>query len=97
MGGDNTYIHARNGEMILNARQQKAMFDQLNGGQGGSDVSMNVKIINNASGEVSATPKMTEQGLQVTIDKMVNSSMKEGNYTDSMNIAQSRAKGAVYL
>lgn len=96
--GDNVIARVNSGERILTQAQSKALENSIASlGNGGGGVFMNVKIINNASGEVSATPKMTEQGLQVTIDKMVNSSMKEGNYTDSMNIAQSRAKGAVYL
>jgi hypothetical protein len=96
--GDNVIARVNSGERILTQAQSKALENSIASlGSGGGGVSMNVKIINNASGEVSATPKMTAQGLQVTIDKMVNSSMKEGNYTDSMNIAQSRAKGAVYL
>lgn len=31
MGGDNTYIHARRGEMVLNAEQQRQLFDIANG------------------------------------------------------------------
>ena len=32
MGPDNTYIHARQGEMVLNAEQQRQLFDIANGG-----------------------------------------------------------------
>lgn len=32
MGTDNTYIHARQGEMVLNAEQQRQLFDIANGG-----------------------------------------------------------------
>lgn len=32
MGADNTYISARNGEMVLNANQQRQLFDIANGG-----------------------------------------------------------------
>lgn len=32
MGADNTYIHARQGEMILNAEQQRQLFEVANGG-----------------------------------------------------------------
>ena len=31
MGSDNTYIHARDGEMVLNAQQQRQLFDIANG------------------------------------------------------------------
>ena len=32
MGADNTYIHARQGEMVLNAEQQRQLFEVANGG-----------------------------------------------------------------
>lgn len=32
MGTDNTYIHARQGEMVLNAEQQRQLFEVANGG-----------------------------------------------------------------
>ena len=98
MGEDNTYIHARAGEMILNAKQQKAMWNQLNAGTGGGTaVNMNVKVINNASNEVRSNAQMSSEGLVVTIDKIVNSSMQQGKYTNSMNIAQSQSQGVKYL
>jgi len=98
MGEDNTYIHARAGEMILNAKQQKAMWNQLNAGTGsGTAVNMNVKVINNASNEVRSNAQMSSEGLVVTIDKIVNSSMQQGKYTNSMNIAQSQSQGVKYL
>ena len=31
MGSDNTYIHARRGEMVLNAEQQRKLFEVANG------------------------------------------------------------------
>jgi hypothetical protein len=98
MGGDDTYIHARSGEMILNAAQQKVMWNLLNGATNGNpSVSMNVKVINNASNEVKSSAQMSMEGLVVTIDKIVNSSMQQGKYTDSMNIAQSQSQGVKYL
>ena len=96
-GNDNTYIHARNGEMILNAAQQKALWDSINKGAGKSDISMNVKVINNASNEVRATPQLSVDGLTMTIDKIVNTSMKQGKYTDSMQIAQAQTNGVTLL
>lgn len=95
-GGDNTYIHARNGEMILNAAQQKALWNSI-GTSSSGNVSMNVKVINNAANEARANPKMTTEGLIVTIDKIVNSSMQQGKYTDSMQIAESQSNGVTLL
>lgn len=38
MGPDNTVINARNGEMVLNANQQRQLFDIANGGSMGSSL-----------------------------------------------------------
>lgn len=38
MGGDNTTIHAREGEMMLNGDQQKVLFDAINSGGMGGDI-----------------------------------------------------------
>jgi hypothetical protein len=96
-GEDNTYIHARNGEMVLNAAQQKALWESIGNGAVKGDVSMNVKVINNASNEVRSNARLSQEGLVVTIDKIVNSSMQQGKYTESMNIAQSQSQGVRYL
>ncbi|MBB5227427.1 hypothetical protein DYE50_01380 [Treponema ruminis] len=96
-GEDNTYIHARNGEMVLNAAQQKALWESIGNGAVKGDVSMNVKVINNTSNEVRSNARLSPEGLIVTIDKIVNSSMQQGKYTDSMNIAQSQSQGVRYL
>jgi hypothetical protein len=58
---------------------------------------MNVKVINNASNEVRATPQLSVDGLTMTIDKIVNTSMKQGKYTDSMQIAQAQTNGVTLL
>ena len=42
MGKDNTYIHARQGEMVLNAGQQRQLFEIANGG--GSGVNMAAEL-----------------------------------------------------
>lgn len=97
MGGDNTYIHARTGEMILNAAQQKAMWNTLNGGGQGGGVNMNVKVINNASNKVQAKTSMSVEGLRVVIDELVNSSMSQGRYNDSMGTAQAQQEGVRLL
>lgn len=47
MGADNTYIHARRGEMVLNAEQQRKLFDIANEGQSGSIVSELIMAIRN--------------------------------------------------
>jgi hypothetical protein len=42
MGPDNTIAKVRTGEMVLNADQQKNLFDMINGGGGGGDIVVQV-------------------------------------------------------
>lgn len=96
--GDNVPIRVNSGERILTKAQSDALENSIASlGNGGASVNLSVKVINNAANDVSAKTQMTEQGLRVIIDKMVNTSMQQGNYTDSMNIANSRQNGATYL
>lgn len=94
-GPDNTVGTLRTGELVLNAVQQKSLWDTINnGGAGGTVVNIPVKIENNTSASVST--KLNKDGLIVMIDEIVNSSMQAGKYTESLNIAQSRANGITY-
>lgn len=98
MGADNTLATVRTGEMVLNAVQQRQLWNMANGqGGGGSVVQMSVNIENNASNEVSASAQMTKEGLRVVIDKMVNSSMQQGRYNQSMQIADGKRQGVSVL
>jgi hypothetical protein len=45
MGNDNTYIHARQGEMVLNAEQQRQLFDIANGGYSSNMMAQLVEAI----------------------------------------------------
>lgn len=45
MGSDNTYIHARRGEMVLNAEQQRQLFDVANGGYSSNMMAQLVEAI----------------------------------------------------
>lgn len=95
--GDNVTARVNSGEMILNQRQQQNMFNALNKGGmgGGASVVMPVQIINNSSANVSS--RMDTRGLTVMIDEKVNASMAQGKYTQSMQVAESKANGARIL
>jgi myosin heavy subunit len=96
--GDNVIARVNSGERILTQAQSKALENSIASlGSGGGGVSMNVKIINNASDEVRAQSRLDMDGLKITVDKLVNTSFQQGNYTDSMNIAQSRQNGVKIL
>ncbi len=97
MGGDNTYIHARNGEMILNAKQQKAMFDTLNNPGRQAGVSNNVTIKNYAAGNASVVSKNTPNGIEFIIRETVKKQLSEGAYDSQLKAANANLDGVRYV
>ena len=97
-GGDNTYVHARTGEMILNAQQQRALWEAANGGgRGGATVNMPVTIENTASDKVSASAQMSPKGLQIIIRDIVRAQMENGDYSQSMAVGNDKNSGISYF
>ena len=94
--GDRVQANVNSGEMILNAQQQRNLWDMANSRGGGAVVNMPVTIENNASNEVSASAEMSPDGMVVMINKIVNAQMAAGKYNQSMDIAQSRRNGIEY-
>lgn len=95
MGADNTYIHARTGEMVANAAQQRKLWEAMNGnGSGGGGT--NIVINNSASNIATAQPKLTRDKIEIMIDARVNDSMKNGRYDQSMNEAHTGMTGDYY-
>jgi len=98
MGGDNTYAHVRNGEMILNAKQQKAMFDQLNGYSGNAGgLTNNVTIKNYAAGNVSVAQVPKPDGFELLIKETVRKQLADGEYSSQLKSAQAKIDGIRYL
>lgn len=95
MGADNTYIHARTGEMVVNAAQQKALWEAMNGGANGAG-GTNIVINNSAANIATAQPKLTRDKIEIMIDARVNDSMRRGRYDQSMNEAQTGMTGDYY-
>lgn len=97
MGGDNTYIHARAGEMILNANQQRSLWDMINGqhGRGGYSLTVN----NTQSGRVDTDISQdTNGGLIVEIiDKHINKGFADGTFDGGMAAMQNRMQGVTIL
>lgn len=93
LGSDNTMANVRSGEMILNAQQQRNLWDMANSRGGGAVVNMPVTIENNASDAVNASAELSSEGLVIMVNKIVNSQMAAGKYNQSMDIAQSRRRG----
>lgn len=95
--GDRIQANVNSGEMILNAQQQRNLWEAANrNGGGGASINMPVKIINNASDQVSAKAGLTPDGFEVLIEQVVNSKMAAGKFNDSMDIAKNRRAGFEY-
>ena len=98
MGGDNTYIHARRGEMILNAAQQRALWDKLNG-QGGGNGGFNLTVNNTQSGRVDTTIQQQPNGDLILniLDKRINKGLGDGSYDSGMAAMNTRQEGVRIL
>ena len=94
--GDRVQANVNSGEMILNAQQQRNLWDMANSRGGGAVVNMPVTIENNASDAVSASAELSSEGLVIMVNKIVNSQMAAGKYNQSMDIANSRRRGVEY-
>ena len=94
--GDHVTANVNSGEMILNAAQQKQLWQMANGNtSGGVAVNVPVNIENHTDARVSARWDMNQ--LKVTIDKMVDTSMKNGRFDKSMQYSESARTGVKIL
>lgn len=68
--GDKVLARVNSGEMVLNSQQQARLFAMANGigGAPSGGGAMNVQVINNAAGQVSATPQFDEDALKIFIE-----------------------------
>ena len=94
--GDRIQANVNSGEMILNAQQQRNLWDMANNKGGGAVVNMPVTIENNASDAVNASAELSQNGLIVMINRIVSSQMAAGKYNQSMDVANSRRRGVDY-
>lgn len=96
--GDRIPIMANSGELILNNKEQaviKSLMGANSSGGNGAVVNMPVTIENNTNANIKS--QLTASGLRIVVDEMVNSSMQQGRYTESMNIASNKARGVSIL
>lgn len=91
LGNDNTYIHARSGEMLLNASQQKNLFDTANGGASNGGLKVSIKNYMGDSAEVSTG--LDENTLNIIIDKRVTSQLENGGYTEALTRSDVKREG----
>lgn len=94
MGGDNTYIHARTGEMVLNAHQQRSLWDMINGQAGRWETSLDLTVNNTQSNKVD-TQFREEDGAVILdiLDKRVNKGFIDGTFDGGYASMLARQEG----
>ena len=94
MGSDNTYIHARTGEMILNAHQQRNLWDMINGQGGRGETSLDLTVNNTQSNKVD-TQFREEDGAVILdiVDKRVNKGFIDGTFDGGYASMLARQEG----
>ena len=94
MGGDNTYIHARSGEMILNAHQQRNLWDMINGQGGRGETSLDLTV-NNTQANLVDTQFREKDGAVILdiVDKRVNKGFIDGTFDGGYASMLSRQEG----
>lgn len=98
MGGDNTYAHVRQGEFIMNAKQQRELWNLVNGkGSFGGSVSNNVQIKNYRGNDTRVDTQFTEDGLRVFIRESIQDDQRNGRLRDSFIEQQNILNGVKYL
>ena len=92
--GDRVQANVNSGEMILNAAQQRSLWEAANGrGAGGGT---NIVINNSASNIVSARPEITEDKIKILIDARVNEGLRKGKYDQSLAMANDGMGGDMW-
>ncbi len=81
--GDNVQANVNSGEMILNAKQQRALWEAANGGASSGGTRFNIKIENSASDTVTSSVTPNTDGFTVAIKKIVSDAMADGELNDS--------------
>lgn len=94
--GDNIATNLNSREMVMNMNQQKGLWDFINGGSKGAGGGTNIVINNSASNLVTAQPQISKDKIELMIDARVNDSLKNGRYTNALNMAQQGAAGDYY-
>lgn len=93
MGPDNTMASVRKGEMVINAQQQRQLWNTANGRGGGQSVQINNKIINQAPGVEVETRQGSGPTDQEIFIRRVNSVIGSGRADKQLSSSTSRQKG----
>lgn len=94
MGSDNTYIHARTGEMVLNAHQQRSLWNMINGQDSRQQAGLNLTVNNTQSNKVD-TQFREEDGAVILdiVDKRVNKGFIDGTFDGGYASMLARQEG----
>lgn len=98
-GRDNTsaVVGLREGEMVLNAQQQRNMFDAINSNRlGGGGFNGDIKIYNYAADSTNTDTEVTQDDIKIMITKQVKKDMANGVYNSEMKQAETTANGVRY-
>src|SRR5574344_241256 len=97
-GSDNTYIHARTGEMVLNAPQQRSLWDMINGQDSRQQAGLNLTINNTQSNRVDADVRAQDGEVFIDIlDNHINKGFTDGTYDAGLAARNTRQKGVRIL
>lgn len=91
--GDNVQANVNSGEMILNARQQRALWETANGNSTSGGVIFNIKVNNEAADVASAGVTSNSDGFTVAIKKIVSDAMANGEMNDSFQVMKANIYG----
>lgn len=97
-GSDNTYIHARTGEMVLNAHQQRSLWDMINGQDSRQQAGLNLTVNNTQANRVDADVREQDDEVFIDIlDKHINKGFTDGTYDAGLAAMNTRQEGVRIL
>lgn len=98
MGSDNTYIHARAGEMVLNAHQQRSLWDMINGQDSRQQGGLNLTVNNTQANRVDTDIREQDGEVWIDIlDKHINKGFTDGTYDAGLAAMNTRQEGVRIL
>lgn len=96
--GDNVQANVNSGEMILNSKQQLALWRLANNSSSKAGaLNQSIVINNTVSNKVQADASITAEKLTITIKEIVNSEMRKGSFRNSMNYSNALNNGVKVL
>lgn len=95
--GDKVQANVNSGEMILNSKQQLALWKLANNGTSNSNFNQNVIVNNTVSDKVNVNTQISKEKLIITVREVVNSEMAKGSFRNSMQISNAQNNGVKIL